>query len=86
MRRTPAMDRLAEIASDYDVVMIDNSSDGFAGNENDRSEVRAFVKGMLGGMAAKNNQAVLLLAHIDKQAARGGAWTQVKLAASIGSS
>ena len=73
MRRTPAMDRLAEIASDYDVVMIDNSSDGFAGNENDRSEVRAFVKGMLGGMAAKNNQAVLLLAHIDKQAARGGA-------------
>ena len=71
--KTQAMDRLLELSAGYDLVVIDNASDAYAGNENDRSEVRAFLKGMLGDMAARNNQAVLLLAHIDKQAARGGA-------------
>ena len=71
--KTQAMDRLLELSAGYDLVVIDNASDAYAGNENDRSEVRAFLKGMLGDMAARNNQAVLLLAHIDKQAARVGA-------------
>ena len=71
--KTQAMDRLLELSAGYDLVVIDNASDAYAGNENDRSEVRAFLKGMLGDMAARNNQAVLLLARIDKQAARGGA-------------
>ena len=53
------------------MVVVDNASDAFAGNENDRAEVRMFVRGMLGNMASINNQAVLLLAHIDKAAARG---------------
>lgn len=69
--RTAAMERLAKLARSYDLVVVDNASDAFAGNENDRAEVRMFVRGMLGNMASINNQAVLLLAHIDKAAARG---------------
>ena len=38
---------------------MDNASDAYANNENERSEVRALRKGMLADMAARNNQAVL---------------------------
>ncbi len=68
---TPAMEKLTKLTRSYDLVVIDNASDAFSGNENDRAEVRVFVKGMLGRMASINKQAVLLLAHIDKAAARG---------------
>ncbi len=62
-------------AKGYDLVLIDNASDAFAGNEIDRSQVRAFLKG-LGKVAKENNGAVLLLVHIDKAAARNGAQGQ----------
>ena len=65
---TPAMEKLTKLTRSYDLVVIDNASDAFSGNENDRAEVRVFVKGMLGRMASINKQAVLLLAHIDKAA------------------
>lgn len=53
-------------------IVIDNASDAFDGNENERRSVRAFVR-MLAKLARANDAAVLLLAHVDKAAARNGA-------------
>ena len=53
------------------LVVIDNASDAFGGNENARREVRAFIR-HLAGIARQNSAAIVLLAHIDKAAARGG--------------
>ncbi|MCP8939397.1 AAA family ATPase [Alsobacter sp. SYSU M60028] len=44
------------------LVVLDTQADVFAGNENDRSQVRQFV-GMLRGLAIEADLAVLLLAH-----------------------
>lgn len=52
------------------LLIIDNASDTFGGNENARAEVRAFVR-LLTAMVRDGGGAVLLLAHIDKLAARG---------------
>lgn len=60
-------------ATGFDLVVVDNASDAFDGNENERRQVRKFVRGMLGSIARENNLAVLLLAHIDKSAAKFGA-------------
>jgi AAA domain len=57
------------IAAGHRLIVIDNSSDAFSGNENDRRQVRAFLR-QLAGIARENNAAVMLLAHIDKAAAR----------------
>jgi hypothetical protein len=54
------------------LIVIDNASDAFDANENSRRMVRAFVRG-LSDIARKHNAAVVLLAHIDKSAARDGA-------------
>ena len=54
------------------LIVIDNASDAFDANENSRRMVRAFVRG-LADIARKHNAAVVLLAHIDKSAAREGA-------------
>lgn len=51
--------------------MIDNASDAFNANENDRSSVRIFL-GLLTKIARKYDAAVGLLAHVDKAAAREG--------------
>jgi RecA-family ATPase len=59
-------------AAKANFIIIDNASDGFDGNENERRSVRRFVR-MLARLARPNNAAVLLLAHIDKAAARNGA-------------
>lgn len=53
------------------LIIIDNASDAFGGNENARREVRAFIR-HLSGIARDNDAAVVLLAHIDKAAARNG--------------
>lgn len=53
-------------------VAIDNASDAFDGNENERRQVRAFLR-RLTDLAAEHGAAVTLLAHIDKSAARHGA-------------
>jgi RecA-family ATPase len=59
-------------ATRADVVIIDNASDVFASNENDRAEVRGFMRS-LNLIAAGLNCAVLLLAHVDKASVRSGA-------------
>jgi hypothetical protein len=53
------------------VVIVDGSSDTFAGNENDRAQVKAFVR-QLRRLIAPDG-ALLLLAHVDKAAVKAGA-------------
>jgi RecA-family ATPase len=69
---TAAFAELAVRAIDFDLVVIDNASDAYNGNENERRSVRKFMREMLGRIAREQNCAVLLLAHIDKAAARSG--------------
>lgn len=52
------------------LLIADNASDTFEGNENARAEVRRFVR-ELAGLVRPRNGAVLLLAHVDKNTARG---------------
>lgn len=69
---TRLMDEVKAAAVGHSLVVIDNASDGFAGNENDRGQVRAFMR-MLADIARHTTAAVLLLAHIDKASAKFGA-------------
>ncbi len=71
---TDRMQWLADVtvATGANVVMIDNASDVFASNENDRTEVRGFMRA-LNLIANVTRAAVLLLAHVDKASVRGGA-------------
>lgn len=55
-----------------DVVVIDNASDVFADNENDRTAVRGFMR-CLNTIAGGTGAAMLLLAHVDKASVRAGA-------------
>ena len=55
-----------------EVIVIDNSSDVFADNENDRTAVRGFMRA-LNLIAHVTRAAVLLLAHVDKASVRMGA-------------
>ena len=55
-----------------DVVIIDNASDVFADNENDRTAVRGFMR-CLNMIAHGTGAAMLLLAHVDKASVRAGA-------------
>ncbi|WP_207884548.1 AAA family ATPase [Pseudomonas sp. 30_B] len=68
---TPAFSELSGHAGGVGMIVIDNASDAFDANENSRRTVRAFVRG-LAGIARTYNAAVVLLAHIDKNAARYG--------------
>lgn len=68
---TATLDEIETAADGCGLLVIDNASDAFAGNENDRYLVRAFIR-RLAHIARKHNCAVLLLAHIDKAAARHG--------------
>ena len=68
---TPNMQTLRELIGGAKLIVIDNASDGFDGNENDRRMVRTFVR-MLAKIARANEAGLLLLAHIDKAAARNG--------------
>lgn len=63
--------QLAEQVQGAGLILIDNASDAFDANENSRSDVRAFM-GALVDIARANNAAVVLLAHIDKAAAKFG--------------
>jgi KaiC/GvpD/RAD55 family RecA-like ATPase len=71
LAKTAAMLELADAVKGAGLVIIDNASDAFDGQENDRRQVRAFVR-MLAEIARENDAAVCLLAHIDKAAARYG--------------
>lgn len=69
MVETPLMVQLRRSCEGADLIVIDNASDGFGGNENDRQAVRAFM-GALTRIAKEFNAGLILLAHIDKAAAR----------------
>ena len=68
---TAAMKALRERVTDARLIVVDNASDAFDGNENERRAVRRFVR-MLAQHARSAGAGVLLLAHIDKVAARYG--------------
>ena len=72
MVETALMTQLRRSCEGADVIVIDNASDAFGGNENDRQAVRAFM-GALKRLARENNAGVILLAHIDKASAKAGA-------------
>lgn len=69
---TQAYRELNDAAHGAGFIVIDNASDAFDANENSRRMVRAFVRG-LADIARNHDAAVVLLAHIDKSAARDGA-------------
>lgn len=68
---TVTMQHLAEAVRGAQLVIVDNASEAFGGNENERRQVRAFVR-MLACIARANDAAVMLLAHVDKVSARYG--------------
>lgn len=69
---TATLGELQVAAAGAVLVIVDNASDAFDGNENDRRQVRGFMR-MLAKLGREVGAAVLLLAHIDKTAARYGA-------------
>jgi hypothetical protein len=52
------------------LVIIDNASDTFAANENERIRVREFIRSLV-HLVEETNGSVLLLAHVNKQTANG---------------
>lgn len=72
MVETSLMSQIRRLCEGADLVVIDNASDAYGGNENDRQSVRTFM-GALGRIARECDAGVVLLAHIDKSAARNGA-------------
>lgn len=76
IRPTEAMERLRWHARNRRLIVIDNGSYGFSGNENDRRQVSAFMRS-LANLAQKNNSAVLLLAHVSKATAQNRIQSEV---------
>lgn len=69
---TSAYTEIRELALGARLIVVDNASDGFGGNENERRAVRFFIRA-LARIAKENEAGLILLAHIDKAAARMGA-------------
>jgi hypothetical protein len=69
---TAAMAELEEASAGAALVVIDNASDGYDGEESNRRQVRGFVR-HLARIAREHDAALVLLAHIDKDAAKHGA-------------
>lgn len=68
---TPMLGLVSDAVRGAALAIIDNASDTYGANENERRQVRAFIR-RLAREAKSNDSAVVLLAHIDKQAAKGG--------------
>lgn len=66
---TPTMLEIEQTVAGAGLVVVDNASDAFDGDENNRRQVRTFIR-RLAGIAKGNGGGVVLLAHIDKHAAR----------------
>lgn len=60
---------LCNLAKGADLVIVDNASDAYGGDEIQRRQVRAFIRS-LGWIARDNDASVLLLAHVDKGTSR----------------
>ncbi len=65
-------DEVCDFARGHGLIVVDNASDAYGANENDRRQVRTFMR-MLGSIARGNDAGMLLLAHVDKAVARSGA-------------
>ena len=72
MVTTPTFDDLARIVGDAVLVVIDGASEAYDGSENDKRQVRAFVR-KLATLGGSNQPAVALTAHVDKASAKFGA-------------
>lgn len=68
---TAAFEQIKEAAVGHDLIVVDNASDAYDANENERRMVRRFLR-ELQRIGQANGAAVLLLAHIDKIGARFG--------------
>lgn len=68
---TPTLAELRAAVGDAGLIVVDNASDAYDGPENDRRQVRTFIRA-LASLGRKDGAGVLLLAHIDKAAARFG--------------
>ena len=68
---TPTYSELRELvqAENFGLVVVDNASDAYGGDEIQRRQVRAFVRSLV-DVARPNNCAVMLLAHVDKMTSR----------------
>lgn len=69
---TPMMAAVEEASAGAALLVIDNASDAFGANENERRQVKRFIR-RLTQRAKANDGATLLLAHIDKASAKSGA-------------
>jgi KaiC/GvpD/RAD55 family RecA-like ATPase len=69
---TPVFEQVRQQAAGHAIVIVDNASDAFDANENERRLVRRFVRA-LQRIGEEHDVAVLLLAHVDKAAVRYGA-------------
>lgn len=76
LAETKAFHQLARASERRDLVIVDNASDAFNADPNSNRLVRQFVRRMLGAVARSHSLAVLLVTHIDKEAARYGARQQ----------
>lgn len=72
LRFTAMLDKVRAAIVGSRLVVIDNASDTFGGNENNRRQVKTFIR-KLARLARETDSAILLLAHIDKHAAKFGA-------------
>jgi hypothetical protein len=70
---TAEFERLKKLmeSTGCDVLILDNASDTFAGDENSRAQVRGFIRA-LRTLVAGTGGAVLLLVHVDKATAKLG--------------
>lgn len=68
---TATLGELRAAVGNAGLLIIDNASDAYDGPENDRRQVRTFIR-ELAALGRGNNAGVMLLAHIDKAAARFG--------------
>lgn len=66
---TEALEELADAAKGAELILVDNGSDAFAGDENNRRQVRQFMR-MLADVGRDSGAGVVLLVHVDKSAAR----------------
>ena len=69
---TPTAAAVAELCQGYELIILDNASDCFDAEENSRRQVRGFIRELTRWVKGRG-AALLLLVHIDKNAARFGA-------------